>query len=50
LEVTGDHGKLNACIEAFKPYGVIEIAGSGSVALSRSGFLTGNSESPHNCV
>lgn len=38
LEVTGDRGKLAACVEAFKPYGVIEIAGSGSVALSRSGF------------
>lgn len=38
LEVTGDHGKLAACVEAFKPYGVVEIAGSGSVALSRSGF------------
>ncbi|MDL2298015.1 acetolactate synthase small subunit [Synergistaceae bacterium OttesenSCG-928-D05] len=44
LEITGDHGKLNACIEAFKPYGIIEIAGSGSVALSRSGFITENME------
>lgn len=42
LEVTGDHGKLAACVEAFKPYGVIEIAGSGSVALSRAGFSPGN--------
>lgn len=38
LEVTGDYGKLAACVEAFKPYGIVEIAGSGSVALSRSGF------------
>lgn len=42
LEVTGDHGKLAACVEAFKPYGIIEIAGSGSVALSRAGFSPGN--------
>ena len=40
LEVTGDHGKLAACAEAFKPYGIVEMAGSGSVALARSGFLT----------
>lgn len=44
LEVTGDHGKLNACIEAFKPYGILEIAGSGSVALSRAGFTVENAE------
>lgn len=42
LEVTGDHGKLAACVEAFKSYGIIEIAGSGSVALSRAGFSPGN--------
>lgn len=44
LEVTGDRGKLFACVEAFKPYGIIEIAGSGSVALSRSGFFTYNAD------
>jgi acetolactate synthase-1/3 small subunit len=41
LEVTGDRGKLAACIEALRPYGITEIAGSGSVALSRSGFANG---------
>lgn len=45
LEVTGDHGKLAACVEALKPYGIVEIAGSGSVALSRSGFSTESSNS-----
>ncbi len=38
LEITGDKGKMKACMEAFRPYGIIEMAGSGQVALSRSGF------------
>ncbi len=46
LEVTGDRGKLHACMEAFKPYGIIETAGSGQVALSRSGFMPENTETP----
>lgn len=40
LEVTGDEGKVEACTEALREYGIIEIAGSGSVALSRAGFGT----------
>ncbi len=40
LEVTGDEGKVEACTEALRAYGIIEIAGSGSVALSRAGFQT----------
>ena len=39
LEVTGDQGKLSACMEALRPYGIMETAGSGQVALSRSGFV-----------
>ena len=39
LEITGDKGKMNACLEAFRPYGILETAGSGQVALSRSGFI-----------
>ncbi|MDO4988225.1 MAG: acetolactate synthase small subunit [Synergistes sp.] len=38
LEVTGDRGKMSACLDALKPYGIIETAGSGQVALSRAGF------------
>ena len=38
LEVTGDRGKVEACLEALKPYGILETAGSGQVALSRTGF------------
>jgi acetolactate synthase-1/3 small subunit len=38
LEVTGDEGKLRACTEALREYGILEIAGSGSVALGRAGF------------
>ena len=38
VEVTGDEGKVSACIEAFRTFGIIEIAGSGTVAVSRSGF------------
>jgi len=40
LEVTGDQGKVEACTEALRAYGIIEIAGSGSVALSRAGFAS----------
>ena len=42
LEVTGDEGKVTACTEALREYGIIEIAGSGSVALSRAGFHGSN--------
>jgi acetolactate synthase-1/3 small subunit len=38
LEVTGDEGKVAACMEALRVYGIAEIAGSGSVALGRAGF------------
>jgi acetolactate synthase-1/3 small subunit len=38
LEVTGDEGKVAACMEALRAYGIAEIAGSGSVALGRAGF------------
>jgi acetolactate synthase-1/3 small subunit len=41
LEVTGDEGKMQACTEALRAYGILEIAGSGSVALSRAGFNNG---------
>jgi acetolactate synthase-1/3 small subunit len=36
FEITGDEAKIQACAEAFRSYGVIEMAGSGSVALKRS--------------
>jgi acetolactate synthase-1/3 small subunit len=38
LEVTGDEGKLTACTEALREFGILEIAGSGQVALGRAGF------------
>ena len=41
IEVTGDEGKVKACTEALRAYGIMEIAGSGSVALSRAGFGNG---------
>ena len=41
IEVTGDEGKMRACTEALRPYGILEVAGSGSVALSRAGFGNG---------
>ncbi|MCS7232486.1 MAG: acetolactate synthase small subunit [Synergistetes bacterium] len=41
VEVTGDKDKINACISAFKPYGIREIACSGSVAMKRVGFNGG---------
>ncbi len=41
VEVTGDSEKINACINAFKPYGLKELACSGSVAMKRVGFNGG---------
>lgn len=35
IETTGSAGKAEALIEALRPYGILEHAGSGSVALSR---------------
>lgn len=35
LEVTGSESKVEACLEAFEPYGIIETAGSGQVTLVR---------------
>jgi len=35
LEVTGSESKVEACLEAFEPYGIVETAGSGQVTLSR---------------
>ena len=35
LEVTGDRGKVEACLEALKPYGILEMARTGVTALPR---------------
>lgn len=35
IEVTGPEGKVNAFVEMIKPLGIIEIARSGKVAMSR---------------
>lgn len=40
IEVTGDSNKLEAITSALSPFGIIEKAGSGAVALSRAGFGT----------
>ncbi|MCF7935368.1 MAG: acetolactate synthase small subunit [Synergistales bacterium] len=44
LEVTGDRGKMSAFLEAVRPFGILEVASSGSVAMGRTGF-PGNGES-----
>lgn len=38
LEVTGSKSKIDACVKAFQPFGIVETAGSGQVAMARSGF------------
>ena len=35
LEVTGSESKVEACLAALEPYGIIETAGSGQVTLAR---------------
>lgn len=35
IEITGDEGKIGALIEMLKPYGIIELARTGKIALIR---------------
>ena len=35
LEITGDEGKLEAAIEIFKTYGILELARTGKIAMGR---------------
>ena len=48
LELTGDKGKVEACVEALRPYGILEMTSSGSVAMERAGFAEGNQEAREN--
>lgn len=42
FESTGDRGKIEAFLEAVKPFGVLEVASSGAVAMERAGFFNGH--------
>ncbi|HOV28995.1 MAG TPA: acetolactate synthase small subunit [Synergistales bacterium] len=44
LELTGDKGKVEACVEALRPYGILEMTSSGSVAMERAGFAEARDE------
>lgn len=48
LELTGDKGKVEACVEALRPYGILEMTSSGSVAMERAGFAEGNQDTREN--
>jgi len=37
IEVTGDHGKVQALLRVLDPYGIKEIAQSGLLAIGRGG-------------
>jgi acetolactate synthase-1/3 small subunit len=37
LEATGDESKINAFIQFFKPYGLLEVARTGPIAMQRGG-------------
>jgi acetolactate synthase-1/3 small subunit len=47
FESTGDRGKVEAFLEAVKPFGVLEVASSGAVAMERAGFLNGHPDRTH---
>lgn len=38
FEVTGDKGKVEAFLSAMRPFGILEVASSGAVAMQRVGF------------
>jgi len=38
FEVTGDKGKVEAFLAAMRPFGILEVASSGAVAMQRVGF------------
>lgn len=41
IEVSGDRGKVQAAIEMLRPYGIIEMARTGQIALSRASSING---------
>jgi acetolactate synthase I/III small subunit len=46
LEATGDEGKINAFIEFFKHYGVLDVARTGRIAMSRGGKMSKKTKAP----
>jgi acetolactate synthase-1/3 small subunit len=47
FESTGDRGKVQAFLEAVRPFGVLEVASSGAVAMGRGGFAESHPDHGH---
>ncbi|ACZ19828.1 acetolactate synthase small subunit [Thermanaerovibrio acidaminovorans] len=47
FEVTGEPQKIEACVKAMRPYGILEVASSGSVGMTRADLDVAEESVPH---